>query len=143
MHVVDILPTFASLAGASTDKCKALDGLNVWPAIQAGKDSGREEIVYNIEPFRGAVRQGDWKLIWTTLLPGKVELYNIASDPNETKNVAADQPELVAKLKGRIEALAQESVKPLFFGAASEAVFSGVFGPAPIPTDEGSATSEP
>jgi arylsulfatase B len=115
----------------------------VWPTILSGKDSGRDEIVYNIEPFRGAVRQGDWKLVWITLLPGKVELYNLADDPNETKNVASEQPEIVAKLKGRIEELANQSVKPLFFGAASEAVFSGVFGPAPIPTDDGSATAEP
>lgn len=143
MHVVDILPTFTSLAGASTEKCKPLDGLNVWPSILNGADSGREEIVYNIEPYRGAVRQGDWKLVWITLLPGKVELYNLAQDPNESKNVASEHPELVAKLKSRIESLAQESVKPLFFGAASDAVFSGVFGPAPIPTDEGSATAEP
>jgi hypothetical protein len=54
--------------------------------------------------------------VWITLLPGKVELYNLAQDPNETKNVAAEHPELVAKLKSRIESLAQESVKPLFFG---------------------------
>ena len=34
--------------------------------------------MYNIEPFRGAVRQGDWKLVWRSLLPSKIELFNIA-----------------------------------------------------------------
>jgi hypothetical protein len=36
-----------------------------------------------------------------------------------------------------------QTIKPLFLGAASEDVFSGVFGPAPIPTDDGSATADP
>lgn len=103
----------------------------------------RDEIVYNIEPFRGAVRDGSWKLIWTTLLPGKVELYNLDEDPLETQIRASEQPAVVEKLKHRIETLVKESVRPLFFQAASEAVFSGVFGPAPIPTDEESVTAEP
>jgi hypothetical protein len=36
-----------------------------------------------------------------------------------------------------------QAIRPLFFGAASEAVSKGVLGPAPIPTDDGSATTEP
>jgi arylsulfatase A-like enzyme len=44
-----------------------------------GKPSPRTEVVYNVEPFRGAVRQGDWKLIWRTLIPTSVDLYNLAA----------------------------------------------------------------
>lgn len=58
MHIVDMFPTLAGLAGASLDKGKPLDGVNVWPTISEGKPSPRQEIVYNVEPFRGAVRQG-------------------------------------------------------------------------------------
>ena len=72
IHAVDIYPTFAALAGASTAKCKPLDGVNVWDTIVEGKPSPRNEIVYNVEPFRGAVRQGDWKLVWRSLLPSNV-----------------------------------------------------------------------
>jgi len=111
MHAVDMYPTLAALAGASTAKCKPLDGVNVWDAISEGKHSPRTEIIYNIEPFRGAVRQGDWKLIWRTLIPTSVDLYNLAEDPYEKNNVAAAYPDKVAEMQKRIEAAGRESAK--------------------------------
>jgi arylsulfatase A-like enzyme len=113
IHAVDIYPTFAALAGASTAKCKTLDGLNVWDAIAEGKPSPRTEFIYNVEPFRGAVRQGDWKLIWRTFLPTSVDLYNLAADPYETNNVATAHSDIVATMQQRLEAAAKESAKPL------------------------------
>jgi arylsulfatase A-like enzyme len=88
IHAVDMYPTLAKLAGASTEKCKPLDGLNVWDTIAEDKASPRTEIVYNVEPFRGAVRQGNWKLIWRNMLPSSVDLYNLADDPSEKNNLA-------------------------------------------------------
>jgi arylsulfatase A-like enzyme len=66
IHVVDMYPTVAKLASASTTKCKPLDGMDVWQTISEGKPSPRTEIVYNVEPFRGAIREGECKLIWRT-----------------------------------------------------------------------------
>lgn len=143
IHVVDMLPTLARVAGASTARSRPLDGRDVWDTIASGRPSGRQEIVYNIEPFRAAVRQGDWKLVWTTLLPPRLELFNVAEDPNETTNLADRHPERVRELQNRMEQLAGEAVKPLFFEAAGKAVFSGVFGPAPIPVEDGTPTAEP
>ena len=113
IHVVDLYPTLAKLTGASTGKCKPLDGLDVWGTISEGNPSPRTEIIYNIEPFRAAIRQGDWKLVWRTLLPSSIELYNIAQDPSEKNNVAAENPDKVAELQKRIEELAKASAKPL------------------------------
>lgn len=113
IHAVDLYPTFAVLAGASTAKSKPLDGLNVWGTIAEGKPSPRTEVVYNVEPFRGAVRQGDWKLIWRSLIPTSVDLYNLASDPYEQNNLASEYPEKVAAMKDRINTLGRESAKPL------------------------------
>src|SRR5262249_46826148 len=73
MHVVDYYPTLAKLAGASLGKSKPLDGFDMWPTISDGKTSPRDEVVYNVEMFRGAVRKGDWKLVWRTTLPSKIE----------------------------------------------------------------------
>jgi arylsulfatase A-like enzyme len=53
MHVVDMFPTLAGLAGANASKGKPLDGVDVWTTISDGKPSPRQEVVYNIEPFRG------------------------------------------------------------------------------------------
>ena len=114
IHAVDIYPTLAKLAGASTAKCKPLDGMDVWQTISEGKPSPRTEIVYNIEPFRGAVRQGDWKLIWRTPPPSALELYNIPQDPSEKNNVVREHPDKVAELQKRIEELTRVSAKPLF-----------------------------
>src|SRR5215472_10377952 len=113
IHAVDTYPTLAALAGASTAKCKPLDGVNVWDTIAEDKPSPRTEVVYNVEPFRGAVRQGDWKLIWRTLLPTSVDLYNLAEDPSEKNNVAAAHPDKVAAMQQRLEAVGKESAKPL------------------------------
>ena len=143
LHVTDMLPTLAALAGASTAKCKPLDGIDVWPAITKGVPSGRNEVVYNVEPFRAAIRQGDWKLVWRAVLPSSVELYHLAEDPFEKTNVAEANPDITARLKARAEELAGASAKPLFMETAMSAVFSGIFGPAPIPTDDGGVTGEP
>ena len=122
MHVVDMFPTLAGLAGASVNKGKPLDGLDVWSTISEGKPSPRQEVVYNIEPFRGGVRQGDWKLIWRTPLPSAMELYNIAQDPYEKTNLAEQNPQIVARLQKRIEELARESAKSLFLVDAMGAI---------------------
>ncbi len=113
MHAVDMYPTLAKLAGASTEKSKPLDGVNVWDTIAEGKPSPRTELIYNVEPFRGAVRQGDWKLIWRTLIPTSFDLYNLAEDPFEKNNIAAAHPDKVAALQARLNALGKESTKPL------------------------------
>lgn len=136
IHAVDVYPTIAALAGASTAKSKPLDGHNVWNTIARDDASPRDEIVYNVEPFRGAVRQGPWKLVWRTLLPSAVELYNIESDPSETTNVAAQHPEKVAELQQRVEALASQSTKALFLVHQFGVVQKGMHGKPLMPTDD-------
>ncbi len=113
IHAVDLYPTLAKLAGASTAKCKPLDGVNVWDTIAENKPSPRTEVIYNVEPFRSAVRQGDWKLIWRSLIPTSVDLYNLVDDPSEKKNLAEANTDKVAAMKARIEALGKEAAKPL------------------------------
>jgi arylsulfatase A-like enzyme len=136
IHAVDIYPTFAALAGASTAKCKPLDGVNVWDSIAKGKPSPRTEVIYNVEPFRGAIRQGDWKLVWRTLLPSNVELFELAQDPSEKNNVAAQHPDKVAALQQRIDELAKQSEKPLFLVDQFKFVIKGMHGEPILPTDE-------
>lgn len=126
MHVVDMYPTLAGLAQAKLDKNKPLDGMDVWPAVSGAAASPRDEIVYNVEPFRAAVRKGPWKLKVTALLPGQIELFDLSQDVSEKTNRAAENPAKVAELRARIDELAKQSVPPLLmadmvrltFGAA-------------------------
>jgi len=123
MHVVDMLPTLAKLAGARLDRSKPLDGVDVWPALAAGQP-GRTEVVYNVEPTQGAVREGRWKLVWQVLLPPRVELYDLDQDPSESKDVSAEHPDKVAELQERVLQLARTMAPPLFYASALKATLS-------------------
>ena len=136
MHVVDMYPTLIALAGAGPTKGKPLDGLNVWSTISEGKSSPRTEVVYNVEPFRAGIRQGDWKLIWRTPLPSALELYNIAQDPSEKINLADKNPQKVAELQKRAEELAKESAKSLFLVEAFKAVKGMAHGAPALPGED-------
>jgi arylsulfatase A-like enzyme len=142
LHLVDMLPTLATLAGASLARCKPLDGVNVWPAIAEGKPS-REEVVYDIEPFHAALRKGDWKLVWRATLPSRVELFDLAHDPFEKTNLADQNPKLVAELQRRIEVLAAEGVPPLIAPAVFGAATHVLFGSVALPADEKDVEMEP
>lgn len=63
-------------------------------------------------------------------------MFNLAGDPNESRDLSAEHPEKVSQLQSRLEQLASEAQKPLFFATGMKAVSEGIFGPAPIPTDE-------
>lgn len=136
LHVVDMLPTLAARAGASLTGTKPLDGVDVWQTLSQGAPSPRTEIVYNVEMFRAALRQGDWKLNLRATLPTKVELYNVAKDPGETTNVAADNAPLVAALQKRIDDLSKEMKPSLFFQETFKS-YLGRHAPGPVfPNDD-------
>lgn len=137
VHGVDLFTTFAGLAGASTEGCKPLDGVDVWSTIASGADSPRNEIVYNIEPFRGAVRQGDWKLIWRTMLPSSVDLYDLSRDPSEEKNLATEHPAKVVEMQNRLNALAKDAAKPLFLLDQFKVIQRNMAGEPVLPIEEG------
>jgi arylsulfatase A-like enzyme len=143
IHIVDMYPTLAKLAGVSLGKNKPLDGVDVWPTISAGQPSPREEVVYDIEPFRAAIRKGAWKLVWQATLPSQVELFNLTEDPAERTNLAATNPEKVAELQQRVETLAREAVGPLILREAFGVVKPVLFGSVALPGDEQALERQP
>lgn len=137
-HVVDMYPTLAAIAGATMEKNKPLDGMNLWPAISEGAATPRDEVIYNVDPTGGAVRQGDMKLVWQAGLPGKVELFDLSKDPRETTNLAGQNPELVKHLQERLVALSKEMAPPLLVMEAIKLTF----GAPPVAADPSSMFNE-
>jgi len=143
IHMVDMYPTLAGLAGAPLGTHKPLDGMDVWPTLSAGKPSPRDEVVYDIEPFRAALRKGDWKLVWQATLPSRIELFNLAQDPAEKTNLAEQNPRKVAELQQRIEALAREAVQPLFITEVMGTAKPVLFGSVALPGEEKGLETQP
>lgn len=79
----------------------------------------------------GAIREGDWKLI-EHYENGALELYNLAQDPSETKDVAASEAGRVAALRGKLEAFrrdakAQENVpNPKFSASHWKSIYADI-----------------
>jgi arylsulfatase A-like enzyme len=136
IHVVDMYPTLVRLAGAPPGKHKPLDGMDVWPTLSDGKPSPRTEVVYDIEPFRAAVRKGDWKLVWRTVLPSEIELFNLAQDPAEKVNLAEKYPQKVAELEQRAQTLSREAVQPLLLEESLGVVWKVQTGSVALPDME-------
>ncbi len=70
--------------------------------------------MYNIEPYRAGVRKGNWKLVWTTLLPMRVELFDLAKDPSKSTNLADQNPGKVKELQAWAIDLSKQATPPLF-----------------------------
>ncbi len=123
LHIVDLYPTLLGLAGAEVDQHKPLDGKDAWPTIAAGRPSPHEFILHNVTPFQGAIRMGDWKLVHNGSVrananaydgPETWELFNLKDDPIEKKDLGREQPEVLARLRKKLEELRAGAVEPHF-----------------------------
>jgi arylsulfatase A-like enzyme len=96
----DVMPTLCELTGATCPKDS--DGLSFAPELLGEKAAGRKQpehdFLYWEHVQQVAVRQGPWKAIQPTK-SGDWELYNLAGDISETKNVAADNRQKLEDLK--------------------------------------------
>ncbi|KAG4069324.1 hypothetical protein HA402_012177 [Bradysia odoriphaga] len=113
----DIMPTLAQLTQAPA--LKYTDGVSLLPTLTGAKGQRQHNYLYwefHEDGGRQAVRQGNWKAIRLQAMQhpdGPVELYNLATDPAESKNVAAAHPDIAAKLAGYMkEAHVETSIYP-------------------------------
>jgi arylsulfatase A-like enzyme len=127
LHAVDWYPTLLKLAGVSLKQKLQLDGRDAWPAIAEGKASPHAEILLNATPNTGAIRVGDWKLVLNDNVGAgenagarrpdeegrvSIELFNLADDPYEKRNLAESDPGRVKELRAQYDRLAAQAVPP-------------------------------
>jgi len=111
---IDVLPTFARLAGAEVPKDRVIDGKDISDLLfaKAGAKSPHDVHFYEIE----GVRRNQWKLV---LLPkGKIELYDLDADIGEQNDLSRQFPDRVAELRSLLDAHAkdlQERRRPAAF----------------------------
>ena len=124
MTAMDLLPTFARLAGAEVPVDRVIDGKDIWPVLTEGAASPHEAFFYHQGEKLAAVRSGKWKLFLTAPKQsgrkGKkgnkskkgeaiaCALYDLENDIGEKRNVATQHPEIVAQLRGYVKAFQQE-----------------------------------
>lgn len=113
---MDLLPTFAALAGAPLPK-QPIDGHDIRPLLlgEAGAKSPWDAAgfgYYRMEQLQ-AIRAGDWKLylpldakyiaLNRKTAPGKLELYDVRHDVSEEREAAAQHPQIVQQLTAMAE----------------------------------------
>lgn len=119
---LDLLPTFASLAGVSLPDDRVYDGYDISGVLKGEDVSPRNEMLYYHNTRIFAARKGDFKLYFYTNNPlgyparveklEKYQLFNLAHDPSEKIDVADQYPEVVAEIEAMV-ARHSETVVPV------------------------------
>jgi uncharacterized sulfatase len=112
----DFYPTFVDLADAALPKNQTIDGHSLIPLLATpGAKLEREALHWHYPHYHhdrpaSSIRERDWKLIEYLDGTGDLELYHLAKDLGETKNLAAEKVGRVADLKKKLAAWRQETV---------------------------------
>lgn len=113
----DVMATVAELTGAKP--AEGHDGISIVPTLLGEKAAGRKqeqhEYLYWEQGSSCAVRMQDWKALKGK---GGWELYDLATDVSETKNLAGAKPEILAKLQRFAEEAHEEVVTGTFHDPA-------------------------
>jgi arylsulfatase A-like enzyme len=99
----DIFATAAAAGGAALPKDRVIDGVDLVPFAAGTRTGSPHEALFWRSGHYRAVRAGDWKLQLSER-PKQAWLFDLASDPTEQKNLAANEPERLAALSALLAA---------------------------------------
>jgi arylsulfatase A-like enzyme len=104
----DVLPTLAEVAGAKAPA--GIDGVSMARALRGEQQPGHDFMYWEFHErgFQQAVRMGSWKAV-RLKKDAPLELYELPNDPHEQVNVAAEKPDVVAKIEQYLKAARTES----------------------------------
>ncbi|MES2595873.1 MAG: sulfatase-like hydrolase/transferase [Verrucomicrobiota bacterium] len=112
---LDFLPTTVALAGGELPQDRPIDGVNLMPYL-TGEKSGppHDRLFWRTQGPKGnhAVRQGQWKFVRKA--DAKPELYDLAADIGESKNLASEKPDLIAEFTAAIAEWEKGTIPPAF-----------------------------
>lgn len=112
ISTLDLLPTFINVAGGKAEAIKDLDGVDLIPYLQGEIKERPHQQLYWKKEARGAIREGDWKLIRFPDRPA--ELYHLTEDISEVNDLALQYPEKVRVLFKKLFAWELELKRPLW-----------------------------
>ena len=110
---LDVLPTIVTAAGGKVDASWKLDGVDLMPYLTGANKARPHETLYWRFGPQWAVRQGDMKLVVSKGGGGQPELYNLADDFAESKDLAAAQPEKAKELQALWNKWSAEQAEPV------------------------------
>ncbi len=96
---LDVLPTAIIAAGGKTDPSWQLDGVDLMPYLTGKPTSRPHQTLYWRYGPQWAIRHGDLKLVVSKGGSGQPELYDLATDIGESKDLASAQPAKVKELQ--------------------------------------------
>ena len=102
--LLDIFPTFLSLAGAKPPGDRVIDGKDLSPLLFEQKPRGGDTLFFYFQDELQACRSGDWKL---KLGKETTELFDLSKDPSEAHDLSATHEDVVRRLRGEMEAFAK------------------------------------
>ena len=114
---MDILPTVFEAAGEAVASEWELDGNSLMPLFGASENKFPERTLYwRRSGIKGpiALRDGNWKLLARNTPDQSPELYNLASDIGESRNLASENPEVLRRLQSKLDAWESQLVTPLW-----------------------------
>ncbi|MHC4692077.1 MAG: sulfatase [Planctomycetota bacterium] len=112
----DFYPTLLDVSGLPHGTGKTLDGESIMPLLKRTGKLNRKAIYFHYPNYAwhgsnklgGAVREGDYKLI-ERYDDDSVELYNLADDLSEKRDLSLEMPQKAAKLKHKLNTWLTES----------------------------------
>ncbi|MBI4624889.1 MAG: sulfatase-like hydrolase/transferase [Verrucomicrobia bacterium] len=111
---LDVLSTALAAAGAKPEPARSLDGVDLIPFLAGTRrEPPHAQLFWRMDGGQAfAVRDGDWK--WMRTYSNAPQLYNLAADLGETRDVAAQHPDVAARLAAAVADWNRGLVAPLW-----------------------------
>ena len=108
---LDILPTAAVAAGGELPADRKMDGVNLLPYLTGRKKQAPHEILFWRAGQNHAVRKGNWKLV---KMGSQTRLFKLDSDIGESRDLKAEQPEVLKELERAFEKWNSQMIEPVW-----------------------------